>query len=113
MNEFYPSSLVVNICIPSSIPSSIQAGIDVFMDMFNSSLAGKYVMDLWYSSTSCYVSIALSVVYSLIYIYLMSAFAEPIAWFCIFILQIFLIGSSATLYMLREEKMKVHQDLLA
>ena len=98
----------MNICIPSEVPSAISVGYEIFKDMFDSSAAGKYVYDLYLSSTSCYLSIFLGVVYSFIYIYLMSAFAEQISWFCIFVLEIFLLGSSLALYMIREDKMEGH-----
>jgi hypothetical protein len=76
--------------------------------VFEDSSAGKYANDLFVSSTSCYISIAMSIVYCLAYIYLMSAFAEPIAWFCVLLLQVFLIGSTAALWMYRQQKIETH-----
>lgn len=80
--------------------------------MFDNSQAGVWVTDLYNSSTSCYISIAMSVVYSLVFIYLMSAFAEPIAWFCVVLLQLSLAGATAALWFSREKKIQAHQDML-
>lgn len=46
----------------------------------------------------------MSVVYCLVFIYLMSAFAEPIAWFCVFILQMFLIALTGATWFFRQTK---------
>lgn len=80
--------------------------------VFENSSAGKYVDDLYLSSTSCYISIAMSVVYCLVYIYLMSAFAEPIAWFCVFVLQVFLAASAGGLWFVRMTQIEDHQQFL-
>jgi len=76
--------------------------------VFENSSAGKYVNDLYLSSTSCYISIGMSVVYCLVYIYLMSAFAEPIAWFCVFVLQVFLAAVAGGLWFARMQKIEDH-----
>jgi hypothetical protein len=54
----------------------------------------------------------MSVVFSIAFIYLMSAFAEQISWLCIFVLQIALLGSTVTLYMFRQEKIQHHLEML-
>lgn len=54
----------------------------------------------------------MSVVYCIVYIYLMSAFAEPIAWFCVLVLQIFLLGSTGALWMVRQSKIEHHLEML-
>lgn len=84
--EAYKSKTVVNVCMPTEVPDSIKEGLKVMKSVFDDSSAGKYVNDLYNSSTACYLSIVMSVVYCLAYIYLMSAFAECIAWICVFLL---------------------------
>lgn len=79
---------------------------------FQDSPIGAYTNDLWLSSTSCYISIGMSVVYCLAYIYLMSAFAEPIAWFCVILLQFFLLGSTGALWFIRQQKIEHHQEFI-
>lgn len=55
---------------------------------------------------------AMSIVWSLVYIYLMSACAEPIAWFCVLVLQLFLAGSSGALWFYRMHLIEQHADRL-
>jgi hypothetical protein len=57
--------------------------------------AGPFIDDLYRSSRSIYLSLAMSVVYSIIFIYFLSAFAEIIAWICVVVLQFALIGVAA------------------
>jgi hypothetical protein len=106
--EPYPSKTIVNICFPTEVTESMREGLDKVKSVFENSSAGEYANDLFVSSTSCYISIAMSIVYCLAYIYLMSAFAEPIAWFCVFLLQAFLLGSTGALWMYRTKKIETH-----
>ena len=67
-------------------------------DLLNTRLGGG-VTDVYLSSRAVNWSIALSIVYCIIYIYLMSLFAEYIAWFIIVSVQIGLfVGSAASFY---------------
>jgi len=59
-------------------------------------------MDMYNSSDAIYISMALSMVYSVICIYLMSWFAEVSAGCCIVLVQIGLIGMSAACFMARK-----------
>ena len=83
-------------------------------DNFLNSAAGSFVMDMYNASDAIYISMALSIVYSVIFIYLMSWFAEVIAWCCIVLVQIGLIGMSAACFMARklsiEEVKKTQAD---
>jgi hypothetical protein len=59
-----------------------------------SGVAGKSIKDLVNAKDAMLISFGMSFVYSLIFLYLMSAFAEPIAWFCVFLIQVGLLGAS-------------------
>jgi len=59
-------------------------------------------MDMYLSSRAIYVSMAMSIIYSVIFIYLMSWFAEVIAWCCIVLVQIGLIAMSAVCFYARK-----------
>ena len=52
----------------------------------------------------------MSIVWALVYIYLMSACAEPIAWFCVLVLQLFLAGSAAAGWFYRESLIKKREE---
>lgn len=83
-------------------------------DNFMNSKAGSFFMDMYLSSRAMYVSMAMSIIYSVIFIYLMSWFAEIIAWCCIVLVQIGLIGMSAACFFARklsiEEVAKIQKD---
>lgn len=60
--------------------------------LLNSNPAGQQLKDLYNASRAIYWSMAMSFVYCLLYIYLMSAFAEYIAWAMVAIVQLGLIA---------------------
>jgi hypothetical protein len=62
--------------------------------MLTSNPAGRQIQDLYLSSRAIYWSMALSFVYCLLFIYLMSYFAEFIAWGIVILVQIGLIGGA-------------------
>jgi hypothetical protein len=66
------------------------------IDEFEKDPTGKGIKDLYLSSKAIYWSIGLSLVYSLLYIYLMSVAAEYIAWTMIAFVQLGLLAGSAT-----------------
>lgn len=45
-----------------------------------------------------YASLAMGIVYSVVFIYLLSWFAETIAWCCIVLIQLGLIGATVSCY---------------
>jgi len=60
-----------------------------------SGAAGKTIKAMIGAKEAMLISFGMAFVYSLIFLYLMSAFAEPIAWLCIALIQIGLIGATA------------------
>jgi len=52
----------------------------------------------------------MSVIYSFVFIYLMSAFAETIAWICVVLAQLALIGASVVSYFWRQDLIKTLTD---
>ena len=54
--------------------------------------------DLFKCRYSMYYAMGLSLVWSFVYIYLMSACAEPLAWGCIILIQLGLFAGSGTLF---------------
>jgi choline transporter-like protein 2/4/5 len=57
--------------------------------------AGKTIKDMVNAKDAMLISFGMGFVYSLIFLYLMSAFAEPIAWLCVFLIQVGLFGAAA------------------
>lgn len=96
----YDTHTVLGYCMPDLTslkedrPNAYTAWQSAFNAMLNGSAAGRQIQDLYLSSRAIYWSMALSLFYSLVYIALMSYFAEYIAWAIIGVTQIGLIGAS-------------------
>jgi hypothetical protein len=58
------------------------------MNELSESPVGTVFEDMYKSSTSMYISMGMALVWSFVYIYLMSMFAEQLAWCCVFLIQI-------------------------
>jgi hypothetical protein len=89
---------VMKVCIPSSPPDTVVAAIDAAKKAVLDSAAGAYVEDTQRASRSIYLSLVLAVVYSIVFIYVLSIFGETIAWICIILIQLSLFGASAASY---------------
>jgi nitrate/nitrite transporter NarK len=59
---------------------------------------GPYLSDLYRSSRSIYLSLFMSIIYSILFIYFLSAFGEIIAWICVILLQLAFIGAAGGSY---------------
>jgi hypothetical protein len=108
--EKYATKDIVNICMPTDPPESIKEGFKMLKQIIQNQPGFSYINDLYLSSTSCYISIGMSVFYCLVFIYLMSAFAEPIAWFCVLLLQLFLLGCAGALWFARVAAIEDHAE---
>lgn len=71
-------------------------------DAFLKSKAGTYFMDLYNSSRAVYWSMGLALFWSILFIYLMSIFAEYLAWCCIILVQLGLFAAAIGSYFLWE-----------
>lgn len=88
-HKSYPTKDVFDFCLPTSkedLPKADQEGFDYLQKWLKNSRAGSFYEDLYKSSTSIYVSMALALVWCIVYIYLMSWFAEALAWCCVFLI---------------------------
>lgn len=109
----YDSKAVLNYCFPKSIshlPTSMKQGWKLTLDAFLQNPIGKYFNDLYLSSRAIYWSMAMAVVYCFIYIFFMSAFAEQIAWFCVALTLLGLLGSTFALWVLRAQEIENYNN---
>jgi len=65
-----------------------------FNELLTSNPAGRQIQDMYLSSRAIYGSMAMSFVYCLVFIYLMSWFAEYIAWAMVALTQLGLLGGA-------------------
>ena len=104
----YATTTILTYCFPvvsdPSFPEDFKTGWKLAMDQFKSSQPGSSLEDLYLSSTAIFASIGMGVVYSFIFIYIMSLFAEYIAWFCIALTQLGLIAGAVGCWLLREDE---------
>ena len=87
----YPTNDIVGYCFPTStkvLPEGMKAGWKAAKASFLSNPVGSYFNDMYLSSRAVYASFGMGVVYCFIYIYLMSLFAETIAWVCVAVAQL-------------------------
>jgi len=110
----YNTKQVIGYCFPASkraLPDEMKAGWNAALAAFMQNPIGKYFNDLYLSSRAIYWSMAMGMVYSFIYIYVMSAFAECIAWVCVAIAQLGLIGLSVGAWFSRANEIKKYENL--
>lgn len=77
--DLYNTKNLGNFCLPKSLddlPEKYQKGWEAAWSSFQSSAGGQYVTDITDNQDAIGVSIVMSVVYSLVFIYFMSAYAE-------------------------------------
>lgn len=75
-------------------PNDYAAWQTAFNEMLNSNPAGRQIQDMYLSSRAMYASMAMSFVYCILFIYLMSWFAEYIAWAIVILTQVGLVGAT-------------------
>lgn len=90
----------MKICIPLEAPQAVEDKINMIKGMLTESSAGKGLEDLYKASRSIYLSIVMSVVYSIAFIYFLSIFGETLAWICVFILELLFITAAGATYLL-------------
>jgi len=97
----YKSFTLVNYCIPdvATLPPDVKANWETAYKQFLDSAAGSYVNDLFLTSTAIWISIAMAPVYCFLFVAIMSAFAEYIAWLCIVLIQVALVAGSVLCFL--------------
>ena len=103
-----PTIKLMNWCIPdfthdadNLFTPENKARWEALWEEFKNGPAGSSAYDLYLSSRAIYVSIAMAPIYCFIFIAVMSAFAETIAWLCVALTQIGLIGAAVACWLYR------------
>jgi hypothetical protein len=105
----YKSHSLIDFCVPNpgafeqQRPNEVLVWKMAMAKMLDSG-PGQLLMDLYLSSRAIYTSIALAFVLSILYIYIMSMFAETLAWAMILLVQVGLIGMSVALFVTRSQE---------
>lgn len=99
----YATMQFVRYCLPkdtSHFTAPEKKGLAMMKKAFMESKAGTVFNDLWNSSRAVYTSMALALFWSIVFIYIMSIFAEPLAWCCVVLVQLGLIAAAIGSYFL-------------
>ena len=99
----YKSIDLFDFCIPASKDALSEQEWLIYEKAkaeMKESPAGSLFTDLYNSSNAIYSCFGLALVWSLIFIYLLSWFAEQIAWCCVVLVQLGLIGAAVGSYFL-------------
>lgn len=100
----------LNICFPlnrNALSSEGErAGFDALVKAIKTNPAGRTFEDMKASSTAMYMGMGTALFWSVVYIFLMSKFAEPLAWCCVFLVQIGLIAGAVGGYFMWEKAKK-------
>ena len=114
--HFYPSRSVFRYCMPShfeALGDDFKAAYNVTKTQIKSTATGTLLVDMWYSSTAIFTSIAMSAVYCMLFIWVMSTFSEPLAWCSIVLVQLGLLFATFFMWTLRETTLQDKEFLLA
>jgi hypothetical protein len=103
-----PTIRLLTYCVPdfSHAPKNIFTPENLktwnlLWDEFKNSSAGSYIYDLYLSSRAIWSCVALAPIWCFIFIAIMSAFAETIAWICVALAQLGLIAAAVVCYLYR------------
>jgi len=102
LDHVYKTKSVADFCIPVQVPDDFKEGLKALLKSFSQTSVGSYFHDMYLSSRAMYGSLAMGAVYCLLYIYLMSIFAEYLAWVCVVLVQIGLGVTTFALYSYRK-----------
>ena len=86
----------MNFCVPKSVPPTVKTSLNSIFENFKMAMpgGGTFFLDIYNTGAAVGVSFAMGLIYCLLFIYLMSFFAEVISWICIVLVQIGIIGAS-------------------
>lgn len=111
----YKSKSVIDYCIPTPTAFKEQRPDDVAtvenaLTAMTQNGPGKYLNDLYLSSRAIYWSMGIALVLCLAYIYLMSIFAEYLAWGIVILTQIGLLAMTAGAFVARGQLKSTQSD---
>jgi choline transporter-like protein 2/4/5 len=103
----YKTRDVFDFCFPTSkdaLDANEVKGYDYLIKYLEESPVGSVYQDLYKSSTSVYISMGLALVWSFIFIYFMSWFAEYLAWCSVVLIQLGLLAATVYSYILWDKE---------
>lgn len=105
----YETKDVFDFCLPTgkeALKEDEAKAYDYLIKQLKESAAGSVFQDMYKSSTSMYIAMGLSLVWSIAFIYLMSWFAEQLAWCCVFLIWVGLAAGTGFGFMMWQDSSK-------
>lgn len=102
----YSSTSVFGICLPTStkdLSSNLRTVYKTLKAKLMASAGGRVVSDILKAKVSIYISMATAFIYAFVLMYLLSAFAETIAYICIVLTGLGLFGGAALCWFMRAD----------
>ena len=109
----YDTVGVAGYCFPKDIdelPAEYRQGWDNVINQFKESQAGQTFNDLQVTKTAVFVCLGMAFVYSILYIYAMSRFANCLAKFAILLIELFWIGAIGSCIYLRGQSSATNDE---
>jgi len=100
----YKTENVFGFCLPphvSDLPPKAKKGYDAVMFKLRQSKGGQAIDGIIKALSSIYITVATAFIFSLVLLYLMSAYAETIAWICIVLTGLGCFGGSVACFFMR------------
>lgn len=94
----YSTYAIGGYCIPTEVTDAQKAAVELLKNSFVESAAGEYIVDIYDVRQSIFISIAMAFVYSLIFIKLMSLFAETLAKISLVCIQLGFVALTALFF---------------
>ena len=115
-SKHYASRNYGEFCLPANFDSAPQSFRDAYTlarDQIASSSVGEIFVDSWTCRNSILLAMLTGVLLCVIYTALMSYASETLAWICIFLTWVGLIGAVALCWFMREEKLELLANMQA
>lgn len=103
----YQTTGIFGFCVPSkfdSLPEDAKTNYRLAKQQLKDTTVGKYLVDMYYSSTAIIISIFMSLVYVFLFIWIMSIFGKLFSWMAVIATWVGLAGGAYMCWMQRIQK---------
>lgn len=99
----YTTTNLFGFCLtsPDKLPPKAKAGYKMLAAELRQSKGGQAIGDIVKALSSIYITVATAFIFSLVLLYLMSAYAETIAWICIVLTALGAFGGAVACWFMR------------
>ena len=112
----YASTAYIEFCLPTdwdAAPQGFRDAFEFIYGQFMQSSAGSYFVDVFNAKYALSISFFTAVILCMTYTMLMSYASEALAWICIFLTWVGLIGASVGCWMLRTDTLLLLEEQIA